>query len=199
MAGGWRSHEEIIAWQLATELKNRVYALIDADSRIRRDARYCDQLQGAVSSAPRLIAEGFGRYLPGDFSSYLRKTNGELKETLECLADGVDRGYFTYEQIVPLQRLCKRASKAATGLIAYLKTADPPNEEPRRRRTRGRRNPKNRGDRRNAGVPRNLGEPKDLTEPTNPTNPKNLKNAREPTEHKPTEPIEPLEPMEPMD
>jgi four helix bundle protein len=140
---GWRSHEEIIAWQLASELKNRVYALIDADLRIQGDTRFRDHLQGAVSSSPRLIAEGFGRYLPGDFSGYLRKANGELKETLECLRDGVDRGYFTQEQIVPLQRLCKRASKAATGLIAYLKTAHPPNEEPRRRRNRNPKNPQN--------------------------------------------------------
>jgi four helix bundle protein len=149
--GGWRSHEEI---------------------SIQRDARFRDHIQGAVSSAPRLIAEGFGRYLPGDFSGYLRKANGELKETLECLSDGVDRGYFTSEQIVPLQRLCKRASKAATGLIAYLKTANAPNEEPRRRRTSGPRGPRN------------------LREPRNP---------REPPEQKPFEPPEPLEPMEPMD
>ena len=134
-----------------------------------------DHLEGAVSSTPRLIAEGFGRYLPGDFSGYLRKANGELKETLEYLADGVDRGYFTREQIVPLQRLCKRASKAATGLIAYLKTADAPNEEPRRRRTSGRREPKNLKD------------------------PQNRKNQEELIEQKPPEPPEPLEPMEPMD
>jgi four helix bundle protein len=169
---GWRSHEEIIAWQLATELKIRVYALIEADTRIQRDVRFRDHFEGAVSSAPRLIAEGFGRYLPGDFSGYLRKANGELKETLECLRDGVDRGYFAPEQIVPFQRLCKRASKAATGLIAYLKTANPPNEEPRRRRT-------SRGGRR-----RNPGEPKNL---------------KEPPEQRPPEPPEPMEPMEPMD
>jgi four helix bundle protein len=184
MPPGWRSHEEIVAWQLSTELKNRVYALIEADPRIQRDVRFRDHLEGAVSSAPRLIAEGFGRYLPGDFSGYLRKTNGELKEALECLADGVERGYFTPEQIVPLQRLCKRASKAATGLIAYLKTADPPNEEPRRRRTRGRRNPKNPNERRNLREPKNLKEPKE---------------PREPIEQKPLEPIEPFEPMEPID
>ena len=94
------------SWQLASELKNRVYALIEADPRIQRDVRFRDHFEGAASSAPRLIAEGFGRYLPGDFSGYLRKANGELKEKLECLQDGVDRGYFTTEQIVPLQRLC---------------------------------------------------------------------------------------------
>ncbi len=164
--GGWRSHEEIIAWQLASELKNHVYDLIDADPRIQRDERFRDHLRGAVSSAPRLIAEGFGRYLPGDFSGYLRKANGELKETLECLRDGVDRGYFTHDQIVPLQRLCKRASKAATGLIAYLKTAKAPNEEPRRRRIREPKNPKN---------------PKEPTEQKPP---------------EPSEPLEPMEPMD---
>ena len=137
---------------------------------VKRDDRFRDHRQGAVSSAPRLIVEGFGRYLPGDFSGYLRKANGELKETLECLRDGVDRGYFTDAQIIPLLRLCKRASKAATGLIAYLNTATPPNEEPRRTS-----NPSGHWSRR---------EPMNL---------------REPTEQKPPEPSEPLEPMEPMD
>ena len=189
---GWRSHEEIIAWQLASELKNRVYELIDADLRIKRDVRFHDHLDGAVSSTTRLIAEGFGRYLPGDFSGYLRKANGELKETLECLADGVDRGYFTREQIVPLQRLCKRASKAATGLIRYLKTATPPNEEPRRRRTRGRE-------------PREPKEPKEPKESKEPVEPVERIEPIEPIEQKPSElpelpePPEPFEPMEPMD
>lgn len=173
---GWKSHEEIIAWQLSSDLKQKIYALIEADPRIQRDVRFRDHLQGAVSSTPRLIAEGFGRYLPGDFSKYLRNANGELKETLECLKDGVDRGYFTQSQIIPLQRLCKRASKAATGLIAYLKTANAPNEHPRRR-------------------PRRTGEPRA---------PRNLKEPLEqkpsgPLEQKPSEPPEPFEPTEPMD
>jgi four helix bundle protein len=176
---GWRSHEEIIAWQLSSELKNRVYALIDADARIQRDERFRDHLQGAVSSAPRLIAEGFGRYLPGDFSGYLRKANGELKETLECLNDGVDRGYFTRHQIVPLQRLCKRASKAATGLIGYLKTAKAPNEEPRPRRRTREREPR---------------EPR-TCEPREPR----TREPREPLEQQPSEPPEPPEPMELME
>src|SRR5688572_5344689 len=166
---GWRSHEEIIAWQLSYELKERVYALIDGQPRIQRNSKFRDQLDGAASSAPRLIAEGFGRYLPGDFSKYLRQANGELKETSECLRDGVDRGYFTQEQVIPLQRLSRRASKAATGLIAYLKTADPPNEESRRKRRQPR-------------------EPK-------PTEPRTA----EPAERQPSAPSEPPEPMEPMD
>ena len=54
-----------------------------------------DQLKESAASAPRLIAEGFGRYYPAEFSKYLRFANGELKETIESLDDGVDRRHFT--------------------------------------------------------------------------------------------------------
>ena len=96
---------------------------------VTRDYELCDQLRRASSSASRQIAEGFGRYLPGDFSRCLRGANGELKEIYDALKDGVDRGHFSREQILPLQRLSKRASKAATNLIKYLRTAKPPHEQ----------------------------------------------------------------------
>jgi four helix bundle protein len=131
MAGA-RSHEELVVWQLAYELKLGVYALIRTGP-IRRDLELVDQLRRSSSAAPRLIAEGFGRYLPGEFSRYLRNANGELKETFDALRDAVDRGYVTQDQIVPLQRLSKRASKAASSLIKYLRTATPPHETPPRR------------------------------------------------------------------
>ena len=130
MAGA-RSHEEIIAWQLANELKLQVYALIRTGG-ITCDSELRDQLRRSAASAPRNIAEGFGRYLPGDFTRYLRFANGELKETYDALQDGFDRGHFTREEVLRLQRLAKRASKASTNLIGYLRTAVAPNE-PRRR------------------------------------------------------------------
>ena len=158
-----RSLEELIVWQLADRLKVRVYELI-AQGPITRDRDLADQLRRSASSAPRLIAEGFGRYLPGDFSRYLRSANGELNEILDCLKDGVDRGCFTTDEIVPLQRLAKRTSKAATRLIAYLRTAHAPHE-PRGRQARGRRTI----------------EPREPGEPANPSNPSNPSNrTREP-------------------
>ena len=74
-----------------------------------RKADLRDQLRRSASNAPRAIAEGFGRYLPDDFIRYLRYANGELKETFEGLQDGYDRRCFTRAQILPLQRLSKRA------------------------------------------------------------------------------------------
>jgi four helix bundle protein len=129
MAGA-RSHIDLIAWQLAYELKLAVYELTRT-GRVAADCEFCDQLRRSSSSAPRNIAEGFGRYLPGEFMRYLRIANGELKETFECLRDGVDRGYFTEAEAVRLQRLSMRASKASTALIAYLRHADAPHERRR--------------------------------------------------------------------
>ena len=79
---GVRSHKDLIAWQRAYELKLQVYDLIRTGS-ITRDLDLKDQLQASASAAPRLIAEGFGRYYPSDFSRYLRLANGELKERVE--------------------------------------------------------------------------------------------------------------------
>ena len=125
--GGARTHTDLIAWQLAYELKLAVYALIRSGP-VSGDREFCDQLRRSSASAPRNIAEGFGRYLPGEFMRYLRTANGELKETCETLRDGVDRGYFQQDEVIRLQRLSMRASKAATNLIAYLRRAQAPNE-----------------------------------------------------------------------
>jgi four helix bundle protein len=131
-----QSHEELVVWQLSYQLKLGVYELIKA-SPIRTDRNLHDQLRNAARAAPRLIAEGFGRYLPGEFARYLRTANGELKETFDALRDAVDCGYVKQGQIVPLQRLSKRASKAASRLIEYLRSAALPNEPTARRSRRG--------------------------------------------------------------
>jgi four helix bundle protein len=100
---GARSHEELIVWQLAHELKLKIYSLIDGGP-IARHVDLCDQLRRSGSSAPRNIAEGFGRYLPGHFIHYLRIANGELRETCDALQDACDRRLPTGEEILPLIR-----------------------------------------------------------------------------------------------
>jgi four helix bundle protein len=101
--GGARSFTELHAWQLANELKRGVYGLIDS-TRARNDTKFSDQIRDAAASAPRNIAEGFGRYQPREFSQYLRVANGSLMETSNHLRDGVDRGYFTQAQVDPTPR-----------------------------------------------------------------------------------------------
>jgi four helix bundle protein len=116
---GARSFTELHAWQLANELKLGVYALIKSGD-VQRDHEFRNQIRNAVASAPRNIAEGFGRYQPRDFSQYLRIANGSLMETSNHLQDGCDRGYFSAADIAPLLTLARRASAASTRLIRYL-------------------------------------------------------------------------------
>ena len=77
---GARSFTELDAWQLANELKLAVYVLIRS-REVQRDVEFRNQLRNAAASAPRNLAEGFGRYFPREFSQYLRIANGSLMET----------------------------------------------------------------------------------------------------------------------
>lgn len=135
-----RSHRDLICWRRAYEVKLLVYRLVN-DTSAKRDFEFRKQIRESAASAPRLMAEGFGRYYPAEFARYLRLANGELAETIESLDDGVDRSHFTKEQIIPLQRLAKRSSKAATRLAADLDKADPPNGALSRSPRRPRRQP----------------------------------------------------------
>ena len=133
---GARTFKELDVWQLSNELKIGVYRLI-ASSAAERDFGFRDQLRDSAASAPRNIAEGFGRFLPREFSQYLRIANGSLMETSNHLEDGCDRGYFKRGDVEPLLVLAKRASAASTRLIRYLQSPAV------NRRTHARPEPKN--------------------------------------------------------
>jgi four helix bundle protein len=133
-----RSFQDLEVWKLSNDLKIEVYALL-RNPVVQRDEEFRGQMRNAAASAPRNIAEGFGRYLPREFSHYLRIANGSLMETSNHLHDGCDRGYFTKAEIDPLLLLARRASAAITKLIRYLQTV-PPNLNPNPRT----REPKNR-------------------------------------------------------
>jgi hypothetical protein len=65
---GVQSFEELICWQRANEVKLGVYAL-SRSNVVRRDVKFRDQIRDAAAGGPRLIAEGFGRYLPAESST----------------------------------------------------------------------------------------------------------------------------------
>jgi hypothetical protein len=66
-----RRYEELIAWQLANELKQKVYALVET-STAREDRKFSDQIKDSAASAPRNLAEGFGCYRHPEFARYAR-------------------------------------------------------------------------------------------------------------------------------
>jgi four helix bundle protein len=127
-----RSFTDLDAWQLSNQLKLGIYELIKSGPA-SSDFEFRNQIRNSAASAPRNIAEGFGRYFPKEFSQYLRVANGSLMETSNHLSDGVHRGYFSTEEAERLHILARRASAAVTSLIRYLQTARPPTGRTRER------------------------------------------------------------------
>jgi four helix bundle protein len=91
---GVSRYEDFVVWQLADELKRRVFELT-ATGPASRDFKFRDQVRDSSASVTRNIAEGFGRFGDGQFAWFLRVARGSLMETHNSLRDGYDRGYFS--------------------------------------------------------------------------------------------------------
>jgi four helix bundle protein len=118
---GFRDFRDIVAWQLAHQLKLRVdLFLLSPD--FRRHYKFSEQLSDAVRSAPRNIAEGFGRFRHKEFAQFLRIAKASESEVLNHLIDARDQGLITVEEFALTERLTKRAIKAASGLIRWLES-----------------------------------------------------------------------------
>jgi four helix bundle protein len=122
---GVRDFKELVAWRLADELRVVVIEFCKRPMVVRQ-LRYRDQLTDAASSAPRNIAEGFGRFRHREFAQMVRIAKGSEHEVLDLLTEARHRGFLTSEEFDAHERLARRAMGAAAGLIKYLeKTPDP--------------------------------------------------------------------------
>ncbi len=117
--------EDLIAWQLADQLKTEIFAFTSLPPA-SRDFKYCDQIRDSIRSVTRNTAEGFGRYYPKEFARFLRIAAGSLQETKNHLKDGLQQQYLSTEHHLRLKRLCLRAMKANVRLIGYLRHATAP-------------------------------------------------------------------------
>jgi four helix bundle protein len=95
----------------------RVYC----DRPASKDFKYRDQIRDSSSSAPSNIAEGFGRFRPGDFARFLEFAVASLKETQNHLIDGRDRGYLANPLYSRLHNLARAALKTTTNLMLAKK------------------------------------------------------------------------------
>ena len=123
---GFKDFREIVAWQLANQLKREVDTLL-ARPEFKRRYKFCEQLDDAARSAPRNIAEGFARFKHKEFAQFTRVAKGSEAEVLNHLIDAQDQRLLTRDEFLMKEHLIKRALKAANGLIRYLEsTPDPP-------------------------------------------------------------------------
>ena len=132
---GVRDFRELVCWQLSYELKCEVLAFIENGPE-SKDFKYRDQIKDSASSAPRNIAEGFGRFRPGDFARFLEIARASLFETRNHLIDGRDRGYLANPLYSRLQNLARAASNSTTKLMLTKKREAERLKHPRRPRPR---------------------------------------------------------------
>ena len=119
VVAGARTFEELICWQLACELKARVYRILERES-VEKDLDFCRQIRKSTRAAPALIAVGFGRWTRPEFVRYLRLAKGELGETRNHLKDGLESSHLGVDEFRELRQLCYRADRACRGLILSL-------------------------------------------------------------------------------
>src|SRR5207247_100653 len=112
------NYRELECWQLANEVKKEVYA-ITARKMVEKDFKFCDQIRESARSAPRNIAEGFGRFRPAEFARFLDIARGSLAETDNHIHDAVDLRYIPVDECSRVCRLIARASGATTRLSVY--------------------------------------------------------------------------------
>src|SRR5437899_10998369 len=103
-----RRYQDLVAWQLANQLKQEVYALIDR-TPAKTDRRFCDQIRDSARSAPSNLAEGFGCYRHPEFARYSRVARSSLIETHNHLGDGVDLKYWSPTEAARLRAPADRA------------------------------------------------------------------------------------------
>ena len=113
---GVKRVEDLIAWQRCRELSKVIFDITD-HGPAARDKRFQEQIRDAAQSAAPLIAEGFVRYLPGDFVRYLRMARAEIAEVQTHLDDARDRKYFSDDEHTRASIVARRAMFLTTRLL----------------------------------------------------------------------------------
>src|SRR5438876_12017872 len=111
-----RDFRALVCWQLSHELKCQVFDFTSS-GQASRDFRHRDQIRDSSASAPSNIAEGFGRFRPGEFAQYLSWARASLMETQNHLIDSHDRGYLPDALFSRLSHLAAAALRTTTNLM----------------------------------------------------------------------------------
>jgi four helix bundle protein len=117
---GARDFTELRAWQLARRLKVEVDRAVLAKPGALAQCKFHEQLSDAVRSAPRNLAEGFGRYSHREFAHFTRIARASLKETQNHILDARDQSIIDEGEFEQLWKLSDEAVAAATALLKYL-------------------------------------------------------------------------------
>lgn len=114
--------EDLIAWQKARGLSNRVQAMT-GDRAFLQDYDLKRQLRRSAGSVMDNIAEGFGRGSRGEFIQFLGIARGSLTEVQSQLYRSLDNTYITSELFTAVYDQCSEVNRLINSLLRYLNTS----------------------------------------------------------------------------
>ena len=110
---------EMPVWQRADEIVGEIYKLTDNLPK-REDYALCSQLRDAAISITANIAEGFGRGHKKDKITFYYYSRGSSFEVRSHLYSGKTVGYFTTDQIEPINQKCLKVVEELNKIIKGL-------------------------------------------------------------------------------
>jgi four helix bundle protein len=135
---GARRFRDVIAWQLARELRRELRTIWQRPS-VASDFKLTNQLRDAARTVTANIAEGFP-CSHAEFARFLQISYRSLEEIEDRLIAVVDDKLVSPGETEKAFNLKKRTSIAVSRLRWYLlATPDPPNYKPAAQRQRRRR------------------------------------------------------------
>ncbi len=103
----------------------REFSAILARSPACANRRFCDDALNAAASAPRNIAEGFGRYGDREFANFVDIARGSQLETQTNLLVAKNRRSMTDEEFKRLWEISEEMVKTTWGLLKELRRRGP--------------------------------------------------------------------------
>jgi four helix bundle protein len=120
-----KSHEDLICWQLADQLRQLIIRHTDSGAAAKH-FRFTSNLPDAIASACRNQSEGFYKFRHREQKPFFKTARGSLGETKDGIRDGWQRGYFSLELAEEMRSLCGRAMIAN---LRWLRSLDRPDPE----------------------------------------------------------------------
>jgi four helix bundle protein len=118
-----KQFEDIVSWQQARVLCQKVGALIDTE-RFGKNYRLIGHIEGSTGSIMDNIAEGFERGGGKEFVQFLSIAKGSCGETRSQLYRALDRNYINQIEFQELFDLATSINNLIQKLISYLNTSE---------------------------------------------------------------------------
>ncbi|OYW13590.1 MAG: four helix bundle protein, partial [Rhodospirillales bacterium 12-54-5] len=113
-----RSYKDLVAWQKAIELADKIYEITE---RFPKHELYglCAQIRRATVSVPSNIAEGSVRGKK-EFSHFLNIARGSLAEVETQIIIAARRNYVTQHEAEEIESTAEELSRVLMGLLKSL-------------------------------------------------------------------------------